>query len=122
MSVKVKTYVLYGTKVDVFDYDRDRFQDDIDYIDYLYDVVNKDDSPYQVIYNEDQNDYYFGYVIDEASESSWESSYLSTQTFDEIANAITSEVREAMDWLLLIHFNRRSKFTTLQYHILTVYC
>lgn len=122
MSVTVKTYVLYGTKVDVLDYDRDRFQDDIDYIDYLYDVVNKDDSPFQVIYNEDQNDYYFGYVIDEASEGSWESTHLSTQTFDEIADAITNEVREAMDWLLLIHFNKRSKFTTLQYRILTVYC
>lgn len=122
MSVTTKTYVLYGTKVDVFNYDNNRFQDDIDYIDYLYDVVNKTDSPYQVIYNEEQNDYYFGYVIDEASEDNWESKCLRSQTFDDIANAVTNEVREALDWMLLIHFNKRISTSIVQYRILTVYC
>lgn len=120
MSGTVKTYVLYGTKLNVDYYDKDKFEDVLDYIYYLYDVVNKADSPYKVLYNEDQDDYYFGYVIDEASADHWESSFLISQSFDEIGNKVTREVLEALDWMLLIHFEKRSKTSRFEYRILTV--
>lgn len=122
MSAIVKTYLLYGTKVDVHKYDTTKFTDYLDYVDYLFDVVNRDGSTYRVILDEDKDDYYFGYIIDEAKCGSWDCTYLSTQTFDDVMEKVTSDIVEALDWMLLIHFNQRLEESNVKTRILTVYC
>lgn len=122
MSVKLRTYILYGTKITINNYDTERFEDKDDYIDYLYGIINKDESAYRLIYNEFENDYYFGYVIDKASTGNWDSEYLKTQTFSELISTITPEIKQSLEWLLLIHFNMRSSNCEIEHRILTVYC
>lgn len=122
MSVTIRTYVLYGTIVDVSNYDTTRFEDEMEYVDYLYDVINKCDSPYKIIYNEDNNEYYFGYVIDEGCDGNWDNKYLSTQSFSAIAKKVTPEIEQAVDWFLLINFDMRSSSSDVELMILTVYC
>lgn len=122
MSVTIKTFVLYGTEVDTSNFDQSKFANQEEYIDYLYDVINKKDSPYQLIYDEDTDSYCFGFVIDESIESNWESTYLKSTTFTEMRKCITENVREALDWILMLQFNRRAKNCYIDYRILTVYC
>lgn len=122
MSVVIRTYILYGAKVDTSNYDKNRFEDEQDFIDYIYDVINIDDCPYKVIYNEMDNSYYYGYIIDEASDSHWDTKYLSSRTFDEIISEVSTEVTESLDWMLHIHFNMRSETSDINFRILTVYC
>lgn len=122
MSVVIRTYILYGAKVDTSNFDKNRFEDEQDFIDYIYDVINIDDCPYKVIYNEMDNSYYYGYIIDEASDSHWDTQYLSSRTFDEIISEVSTEVKESLDWMLHIHFDMRSETSDINFRILTVYC
>jgi hypothetical protein len=122
MSVTVKTFVLYGTDVDISNFDTSKFTDKEEYVDYLYDVINKNDSPYKLIYDEDTDSHCFGYVIDESIDSNWESKYLKSATFSEMRSHITDNVREALDWILMLQFDKRSKNCYIDYRILTVYC
>lgn len=122
MSVTIKTFVLYGTEVDISNFDKSQFVDEEEYVDYLNDVINKIDSPYKLIYDEDSDSYCFGYVIDESIESSWENTYLKSITFSQMKKCITENVRDAFDWLLLLHFNTRARNRNIDYMILTVYC
>lgn len=122
MSVVIKTYIFYGTKVDLSKFDTSKFEDEDEFEDYLYDVINKPESAYKLIYDETTGNHQFGFVIDEACDSSWYPRYLSCQTFNQIMDQVTDEVRESIDWMLLIYFNERSELLPLEYKILTVCC
>lgn len=122
MSVTIKTFVLYGTEVNVSNFDESRFSDSEEFVEYLYDVINKNDSPFKLIYDEDTNSHYFGFVIDESIVSSWENQYLKSTTFTEMSKCITDNVLEGLDWMLMLQFNTRSKNCYVDFRILTVYC
>ena len=120
MSVTTKTYILYGTKISTDNYNKSIFEGEDDYIDYLYEVINIDESPYELIYNEADNSYYFGFVMDKARTSNWE--YLSTRTFEELTNTITPDIEQSVGRLLLEHFNIKRDNCKIEHRILTVYC
>lgn len=122
MSVVIKTYILYGTEVDLSKYDTSKFEDEDEFGDYLHDVINKPESEYKLIYDESSGNYHFGFIIDMSSDSHWNTQYLISQSFDDIMNQVTDEVRQSIDWMLMIYFNERAEVSPIGYKILTVYC
>lgn len=120
-EIAAQTYVLYGTEIDVTKFDKERFENLEEYINHIYDVINKDDSPFTMIYDEFNDKHFFGYVLDKAEDSKWQTQHLNTVSFTSLQSEITTDVKEALDWILLVYFGTRSRDCNVDYWILSVY-
>lgn len=120
-EVTARTFILYGTKVDFGKFDTSRFENAEEYINHVYDVINKVDSPFQMIYDELSDSHYFGYVIDQAADTEWETELLNTVSFSDLKDKVTTDIRESVDWILLVYFGRRASEFNVDLWILSVY-
>lgn len=116
----VGTYLLYGCEVNIYPIPS-KFIDADEYIEYLYNVLNNNNSHYRIVYDVNSSKFYLGYVIDEAHDEEHGVSYLNSISYKEMRTYITIEVYESLEWLYLVYFNNKLENTELDFHLLITY-
>ncbi|MGD6805323.1 hypothetical protein, partial [Rossellomorea vietnamensis] len=65
--------------------------------------------------------HFFGYVLDRAEDTKWQTQHLNTVSFKSLQSKITIDIQEALDWILLVYFGTRSRDCNVDFWILSVY-
>lgn len=116
----VGTYLLYGCEVNIYPVPS-KFADADEYIEYLYSVLNNNNSPYRIVYDVNSTKFFLGFIIDEAHDDDIDVSYLKSTSLTQIKSHVTVEVYESLEWLYLVYFDKVLEDTELDLHILITY-